>query len=157
MVFFSSFSCKQCFVFLKTIFKIYFIKYKSFSSVFYLFTTHMQKRQINLKHIESRPSKSNKKDYEFYVDIDTESADSESVKLVLEDLKSKTSSVVLHTEESGMSKIVLTKQRHHCWLFEVVNIEQQTFLTFATLMLETQQNQSLLPCTVLTCKILARL
>ena len=58
-----------------------------------------------MKHIESRPSKSNKKDYEFYVDIDTENASSESVKLVLEDLKTKTSSVVLHTEESGISQI----------------------------------------------------
>eukprot|EP00111_Clytia_hemisphaerica_P001475 TCONS_00004226-protein len=59
-----------------------------------------KKRQINLKHIESRPSKSNKKDYEFYVDIDAETANSESVKLVVEDLKSKAKSVVLHNEES---------------------------------------------------------
>lgn len=59
-----------------------------------------KKRQINLKHIESRPSKVNKTDYDFFVDIDGESADSESVKLVLEDLKSKAKSVVLHTEES---------------------------------------------------------
>ena len=60
-----------------------------------------------MKHIESRPSKSNKKDYEFYVDIDTETANSESVKLVLEDLKTKTSSVVLHTEESGIKQFFL--------------------------------------------------
>lgn len=59
-----------------------------------------KKRQVNLKHIESRPSKTNKKDYEFYVDIDGNSANPESVKLVLEDLKVKAKSVVLHTEES---------------------------------------------------------
>ena len=54
-----------------------------------------------MKHIESRPSKVNKKDYDFFVDIDQASTNSESIKLVLEDLKSKTKSVVLHTEEEG--------------------------------------------------------
>ena len=71
------------------------------------FSKHcFQKRQINLKHIESRPSKSNKKDYEFYVDIDAETASSESVKLVVEDLKSKAKSVVLHNEESGRCNVI---------------------------------------------------
>jgi len=59
-----------------------------------------KKRQINLKHIESRPSKANKADYDFYVDIDGETANPESVKLVVEDLKSKAKSVVIHNEES---------------------------------------------------------
>ncbi|XP_057312561.1 phenylalanine-4-hydroxylase-like isoform X2 [Hydractinia symbiolongicarpus] len=57
-------------------------------------------RQINLRHIESRPSKTNKDDYDFYVDIDEELTHSENVKLVLEDLKEKAKSVVLHHEES---------------------------------------------------------
>jgi len=59
-----------------------------------------KKRQINLKHIESRPSKGGSKEYDFYVDIDDESTHPENVKLVLEDLKSKAKSVVLHHEES---------------------------------------------------------
>jgi len=55
-----------------------------------------------LKHIESRPSKSNQKYYEFYVDIDCESTNSESIKLVMDDLKVKAKSVIMHTEESSM-------------------------------------------------------
>ena len=61
-----------------------------------------QKREINLKHIESRPSKGNKKDYDFYVDIDEETTTKENIDLVVEDLKVKTKSVVVHREESSI-------------------------------------------------------
>lgn len=59
-----------------------------------------KKRQINLKHIESRPSKTSRNDYDFYVDIDEESTHAENIKLVVEDLKEKARSVVVHQEES---------------------------------------------------------
>lgn len=57
-------------------------------------------RHVNLKHIESRPSKSNQKDYDFYVDIDEASTKEANIKLVVDDLKEKAKSVVLHRDES---------------------------------------------------------
>jgi len=59
-----------------------------------------KKRGVNLKHIESRPSKSSRDDYEFYVDIDDNKLKTENLNLVVEDLKQKAKSVVLHHEES---------------------------------------------------------
>lgn len=59
-----------------------------------------KKRNVNLKHIESRPSKSANKDYDFYVDVDEESTKEDDIKLVVDDLKIKAKSVVLHHEES---------------------------------------------------------
>lgn len=59
-----------------------------------------------MKHIESRPSKNNKQDYDFYVDIDENVTKEENIKLLVEDLKVKAKSVVLHHEESGDSCVI---------------------------------------------------
>lgn len=54
-----------------------------------------------MKHIEFRPSKASKKDCDFYVDIDEDITKEADVKLVVDDLKEKAKSVVVHHEEPG--------------------------------------------------------
>nr|XP_047125870.1 protein henna isoform X2 [Hydra vulgaris] len=55
-------------------------------------------RHVNLKHIESRPAKF-LKGYDFYIEIDEESTQSDNINLVIEDLKLVAKNVVLHNEE----------------------------------------------------------
>jgi len=62
--------------------------------------TVFKKRQVNLKHIESRPSKVNQNDYDFYVDIDEETSSPKNIASVIEDLKAKTKMVVVHQDET---------------------------------------------------------
>ena len=63
-----------------------------------------------MKHIESRPSKASKKDYDFYVDIDEDITKEADVKLVVDDLKEKAKSVVVHHEESGNFRLYINWQ-----------------------------------------------
>lgn len=55
--------------------------------------------KVNLKHIESRPSKNDRTKYDFYVDIE-EDTPSDNLSALLSDLKRESSSVVLHNQES---------------------------------------------------------
>jgi len=59
-----------------------------------------KKRKVNLKHIESRPSKVNKNDYDFYVDVDEGETSPEGVQKVYEDLKVAAKNVILHHQEA---------------------------------------------------------
>lgn len=56
---------------------------------------------MNLKHIESRPSKANRDCYEFYVEVHDDKLEEKNLQLAIEELKKRCRSVVLHREEAG--------------------------------------------------------
>jgi len=60
-----------------------------------------KKNELNLKHIESRPSKISQDRYDFFVDIDeTESIDRNKINAAVEEIKKIATSVVLHHDEA---------------------------------------------------------
>jgi len=55
---------------------------------------------VNLKHIESRPSKNNRKNYDFYIDVDEVETPIENVTNLMKDLEKTASTVVLHHQQA---------------------------------------------------------